>query len=150
MNGGCGSSAAPFANWGRVVIYEFKSAVREWNPGDTVTTEELAAAGADIPFLLERKAIQPVGFLAPNEARTDEQQAALVAELHAKIEEGEKEADKLREEIREQRKRIAVLEQGHKVGSQQLAAALQEVAQLKALLALADEEAKARQPVGAK
>lgn len=116
------------------MLYEMLTSCLHFREGETHTTEELAGAGCDLNWLLKANAIRPVGFLASNPERTDLEQAQIVAELQKKLELAEHENDTLRQEARDAAKRVRVLEEGHRVGSAQLAQAVSEREQLAAEL----------------
>ena len=116
------------------MLFEMKSSTLHFNEGETHTGEELSAAGCDLDWLMKKGAIVPVGFITDGPARTDSEQAEVVARLQAKIEALDNECDDLKAELSKAKGRVRILEEGHKVGSAQLREALAECEQLRAQL----------------
>lgn len=118
-------------------MFDVLTSVLHFKPGETRTTEELVTAKCDVQWLIDAKAIRPVGFLSGNGPRSEEEQARIVNELQAKILKAEDEREAMRQERNLAIQEAMTLREAHSKGHEQLKLCEGEVLQLKAQLEVA-------------
>lgn len=112
------------------MTYVVKRAATGLEVGDRLTVEELAKKG-DVPNMLRKGIIEPLGFTDAGAPLTDEEAAARIAEIQKKLEDAEDERDMYRDEVKKLEREILRLKDGHAEGKRQLDAAAVELAALK-------------------
>jgi uncharacterized protein (DUF3084 family) len=104
-------------------MYEVLKPATGLEVGETYSPEDLAAKG-DVPTMLRKGIVRPVGFLSLGQPMADSEAARLIQDLQEKLDAMEKERDAARDEVKALGKEKAALLAGHKEGSRQLNEAL--------------------------